>query len=82
MHHGAADRQSRVTVTHQAVIGRKAEVDAGPHLQGVGAIGVEGGAIAAQAVGHPQLAAVEAFEAGFLHRLEGGAGAIVRHHGG
>ena len=82
LHHGAADGEGRAGFAHQAVVGGQAEVDAGPHLQRVGAVGIEGGAVAAQAVGHPELAALEALEAGLLHCLQGTAGALVGHHGG
>ena len=80
VHHGPGDCEGRRGIAHQPVVGGQAEVDSGPHLQGVGAVGIEGGAIAAQAIGHPQAAALETQEAGFFHGLQGGEGAIVGHH--
>ena len=58
VHHRPGDREGRRGIAHQPVVGGQAEVDSGPHLQGVGAVGIEGGAVPAQAIGHAQAAAL------------------------
>jgi len=47
----------------------------------MGALGIQGGAIAPQTVRHPEAAAMEALEAGLPDRLEGRSGPLLRDHG-
>ena len=82
LHHGAGDGKGRAGFSHQAVVGRQAEVDAGPHLKGMGAVGIERGAIAAQAIGHAKPAPLETLKARLFNRFERTAGALISHHGG
>ena len=70
----------RLLVSHQAVVAGDPEVDPRPHLERVGAIGIQGRAIAAQAVGHTEGSTIESLEAGLLHRLQGAAAVVVAHH--
>ncbi len=46
----------------------------------MGALGIEGGAVAAQAVGHPEATPFEGLEAGLADRVQGREGPLVRHH--
>ena len=71
IHDSPGDGKSRFALAHQPVVGGQAKVDAGPHLQGVGAVGIERGAIAAQTIGHPEPPAFESFKTGLFDGLKG-----------
>ena len=80
VHHRRANRQGGGRITHQAVVGGQPEVDAGPYLQGVGAIGIERRAIAPQAIGHPQPTAGKGFKTGLFYCPQRRAAALIAHH--